>query len=96
MSLHSEDDEISLCSESSDEQPDCDHDVNKDGTSSSGSSNGGSSSGEGKVKFVQKESRQVLLLRIGVIMVLLLAATAVSILVFVSAFTRRHFPTERL
>lgn len=81
MSVNSDDENISIGSQTSDDNPAADTEPSKDRSSTGGSSHG---SGEGRVKFVQKESRQVLFLRIGVVLILLLAATAVSILVFVS------------
>lgn len=81
MSIHSDDDNASFSSQISEDNPAPYHD--QDHNSATGSSHGSASS-EDRVKFVQKESRQVCFLRVGVVVLLLLAATTVSVLVFVS------------
>jgi hypothetical protein len=58
--------------------------VDDNGSSSASATNESSSSSSDnkKVNFVRRESRDVLFLRIGVILILLLAAAAVSVMVY--------------
>lgn len=81
MTTHSDDESIRSSSQSSQYEAAHDQKQNQDNGSATGSSHGSSSPEE---KLNMSKSRYVTFLRLGVVLVLLLAASAVSIVVFVS------------
>jgi hypothetical protein len=86
MSCSSDDDEDSINGHSPED------DTN--GSSSASASNESSSSNSKPEKFVRRESRDVVFLRIGVIFILLLAAAAVSVTVYFITENGEHVSFE--